>query len=600
MLECCQNFCCTCLEKETELQEANLVNSQKNINPNVSQEANLGNSKNNNINQNYKDNNILSNKENNIDNINNSIKENKQNQNVTTITNINQNSYQTTEIKNQQLFNINKSINNIPDDKIDNTGQENLLSSNNADANKITNNNINTTSNQSNKEENIPIINATNNENTNKIANPNLTNNSEEKENENHINEKDNEKEKEDSINNINNINNKSINSDNNDEEQNNTDEIIDDKSKNTLEGPNKDNMNTNINNNNKKHENNDEIIYECVEELKDTDNDYLTTRALLEKLKEKEKNEIKKIKNKQSWKDIEKTDTHLHNFLTKILIKICDYERSFREKNENTPSKFWKALTETGKFNDVLNRNYNNITVRDNYDYLVKATSISIRTKSDIDKAATTQDVISHVISWKTNVTVQQLLCEKYAPTSVRRRWLEPKRLKLGSGKVINKSTEIMLMLAKVQEAALEIYNKSNKQEKKHAKDILLFFRQVLTTLYRKNIISVFDKRTEWRKGKNSVKNEESRKQHWVQLLSKKQIQIENNLINFNLNEDAEKKEEIEKIELEKLFWKNCAKNDVTPLHYIVNEIKNNLQCIDEQANFKLDDSIMLDEIEK
>lgn len=154
------------------------------------------------------------------------------------------------------------------------------------------------------------------------------------------------------------------------------------------------------------------------------------------------------------------------------------------------------------------------------------------------------------------------------------------------------------MLMLSAIQDMALQIYNgESNEQEKQHAKNILLFFRQVLTTLYKKKIISIIDPKWKQR-GYVPTEEEVERRKYWRELLSdknkdKQAKQEGDDLINFNLNNDTEK---IYKIELEKLFWKNGKQFDGKNFHHIQAEMAGHRQCINERTDFALNSSIMLD----
>ena len=315
-----------------------------------------------------------------------------------------------------------------------------------------------------------------------------------------------------------------------------------------------------------------------------------------------------------QTPKEIQKTDMHLHNFLTKIVIKICELEELFCEKNNGNCSKFWKNLVDdnnkkTLKKNDtlftrVLDRNYNHHNIRDDNHIL----RLSGNSFMEIKGKPKTSEIINQMVLQKrcnqlerilriSNADLQQL--EKSRKdrehTFTGKVLTDPMVLKIDCSP-INKSIEIMLMLSAIQDMALKIYNEeSNKQEKQHAKNILLFFRQVLTTLYKKKIISVINPKLE--QGTVPVEEEEKRQKYWQQLNKQQQWKQVEKYMDFKLEDNVT---DIQEIDLTKLFWKNGKQFDGKGVHHTPVEMTDYQQCIDEQPKFKLDNSIMLDEIKK
>ena len=314
-----------------------------------------------------------------------------------------------------------------------------------------------------------------------------------------------------------------------------------------------------------------------------------------------------------QTFEEIQKTNMHLHNFLTRIVIEICKLEEAFCENNNGNCSKFWKNLvggnnetfeTKDTLFTRVLNRNYNNYNIYDN-NWILQLLGNNF---GDIKGTPTTSEIVNQMVQQKSCEQLEKILRVNNEDKNKLNN-LKPQHQSSLGGKTlqdpitlktsyspINKSIEIMLMLSAIQDMALKIYNEeSNKQEKQHAKNILLFFRQVLTTLYKKKIISVINPKLILG---TAVKEEKKRQEYWQQLNKRQQWKkVETSLINFNLNEDTEK---IEKIDLTKLFWKNGKQFDGKDFHYVFKEMTDLQKCIDERANFKLDNSIMLDGIKK
>ena len=318
-----------------------------------------------------------------------------------------------------------------------------------------------------------------------------------------------------------------------------------------------------------------------------------------------------------QTPQEIQKTDMRLHNFLTKIVIKICELEKLFCEKNNGNCSKFWKNLvddndktfkTKDNLFTRVLDRNYNHYNICNN-NWVLQL--LGNNNFMEIEGEPKTSEIVNQMVQQKSCEQLERLLRVSNADrqqfeksrkdrehTFTGKVLTDPMVLKIDCSP-INKSIEIMLMLSAIQDMALKIYNEESKEkEKQHAKNILLFFRQVLTTLYRKNIISVIDPK--WKQGTAPTKEEAERRKYWKELLllnENKQIKKENDLINFNLNNDTT---EIYKIELEKLFWKNGKQFDGKNFHYVFKEMTDLRRCIDERPDFALNNSIMLDKIKK
>lgn len=316
-----------------------------------------------------------------------------------------------------------------------------------------------------------------------------------------------------------------------------------------------------------------------------------------------------------QTFEEIKKTDKHLHNFLTRIVIKICELEESFCNDNHVDCSKFWNDLVGYNKktsetndtlFTEVLNRNYNNYNICNNNQTLRLLGNNFI----DIKGNQKTSEIVNKMVQQKSCKQLESILrvnnedknklknLKPHHESSLGDKTLQDPMTPTINHSPINKSTEIMLMLMNVQDVAFDIYNgkKSNKQEKQHAKNILLFFRQVLTILYEKKIISLLDKRPKSKQVTVPVEMEENQ-QYWHELSSNRQIKQKKSLIDFNLNEDTEN---IQKIDLTKLFWKNGKQFDGKDFHHIQAEMKDCRQCINEQTDFALNNSIMLDEIKK
>ena len=317
-----------------------------------------------------------------------------------------------------------------------------------------------------------------------------------------------------------------------------------------------------------------------------------------------------------QTFEEIKKTDKHLHNFLTRIVIKICELEESFCNDNHVDCSKFWNDLVGYNKktsetndtlFTEVLNRNYHNYNICNN-NHILRLLGNNFM---DIEGNQKTSEMVNKMVRQKNCKQLERLLRvsnedlqqlekskNKHSSSLIGKVLADPMLTTYHEGEVINKSTEIMLMLMNVQDVAFDIYNGKNinEKEKQHAKNILLFFRQVLTILYEKKIISLLDKRPKSKQVTVPVEMEENQ-QYWHELSSNRQIKQKKSLIDFNLNEDTEK---IEKIDLTKLFWKNGKQFDGKDFHHIQAEMKDCRQCINEQTDFALNNSIMLDEIKK
>ena len=332
---------------------------------------------------------------------------------------------------------------------------------------------------------------------------------------------------------------------------------------------------------------------------------------------KNKKTENINKNKNKgniniqplpsQIFEQTKETDKHLHNFLTRIVIKICKLEKSFCENNNGNCSQFWKNLvggnnetfeTKDTLFTTVLNRNYNHHNICDNNHILrlLRNNFMNIKGKPE------TSEIVNQMVQQKSCEQLERLLrisnedknklkdLKPQCKHSLGDKTLQDPMTPTINDSPINKSTEIMLMLMNIQDVAFDIYRKSSEKEKQHAKNILLFFRQVLTTLYEKKIISVLDERSILKQVDFPMNN----KKYWQQLSSQQQIKQEKSFINFNLNKDTK---EIEKIELEKLFWKNGAQYKGVASHNIQDEMKYRRQCINERTDFALNSSVVLDD---
>ena len=125
-----------------------------------------------------------------------------------------------------------------------------------------------------------------------------------------------------------------------------------------------------------------------------------------------------KKILSKpsQTFEEIQKTNMHLHNFLTRIVIEICKLEESFREDNHGNCSEFWKNLVGDNKktfetndnlFTRVLDRNYNHFNIRDNNHIL----QLLGNDFGDIKGEPTTSEIVNQMVQRKRCEQLERIL---------------------------------------------------------------------------------------------------------------------------------------------------------------------------------------------
>lgn len=294
------------------------------------------------------------------------------------------------------------------------------------------------------------------------------------------------------------------------------------------------------------------------------------------------------------------KTDTHLHNLLTRLICRMFDIEKSFVDKKKTT-SAFFQILFERSSFKKLLNKNYDCDAIVNNYKVFFAMTK---RIAQDCN-AKDVHGLITYFIDHHSPDTfynsihlsesnVKNLEKEKKNnPALDKYEYKNPMILNAPNNgeKMINKTVEIMEMLKLIQNVALLVYtNKDSKfdeEQRQHAKRMLFLFRQTLTILHRNGIIS--NPRND-SKYDDSAKKDEDGVQQWT---------VDNNYnLDFNLQQSVKT---IERIDLEEFIWQTCDYTRGTGENICLhsNEVyeEGDKKCIYGSSGFSLDRSIKIPE---